>query len=94
VQHGAHLVRRQINVGFAVITLNETMPITVTRDSAFEFGKQSGAWTAAVSTCFDKNLSFLRWLLRVQELRQWCKTAPEFLFDYCSSFQNSAVAQR
>jgi len=29
VQHGAHLIGRQVNVGFAVITLNKAMAIAV-----------------------------------------------------------------
>jgi hypothetical protein len=38
VEHRAHFVRRQVNVGLAVVALNEAMAIAVTRDGAFKFG--------------------------------------------------------
>ncbi|GGA99189.1 hypothetical protein GCM10011496_20350 [Polaromonas eurypsychrophila] len=54
VQHGAHFVGRQIDVGLAVIALYKTVAITVARNGAFKFGKQPGALAGALSGRFDK----------------------------------------
>ena len=41
VQHGAHLVGRQINVSLAIIALDKTVAIAMARNDAFEFGKKA-----------------------------------------------------
>jgi hypothetical protein len=60
VQHGAHFVGRQVDVGLAVIALDKAVAITVAGNSAFKFGEQSGAWAVAVCSCFDNGSLFLR----------------------------------
>jgi hypothetical protein len=39
MQHGAHFVRRQINVGLAVVTLHKTVAVTVAKNGTFKFFK-------------------------------------------------------
>ena len=41
VQHCAHFVAWQINVGLAVIALHKTVTVAVARHSAFKFSKQA-----------------------------------------------------
>jgi hypothetical protein len=56
VQHCTHLVRGQIDVGFAVIALHETVSVTMSLNSSFKFIQQ----TAGVAIIFDMILSFLK----------------------------------
>ena len=41
VQHGTHLVWRQVNVGLAVVTLHKTVAITVAINGALEFCEEA-----------------------------------------------------
>jgi hypothetical protein len=54
VKHGAHLVGWQVNVGFAVVSLNETMAIAMAGDNALEFSEEPGAGAGIGKICFDK----------------------------------------
>ncbi len=47
VQHCAHFVRRQIDVGLAIVALHKTVAVTVARHSAFKFSKESGSSAGA-----------------------------------------------
>jgi len=66
VQHGAHLVGRQVNVGRAVVTLDKAMAVTVARNRALEFSEEPGGCASIVAavlaaglmSCFDKSLLF------------------------------------
>jgi hypothetical protein len=56
VQHSTHLVGRQINVGLAVVTLDESVAIAMAGYGAFKFCEESGRGAGVLVTCFDKNL--------------------------------------
>jgi hypothetical protein len=56
VQHRAHLVRGQIDVGFAVVALHETVSIAMPLNSSFKFIQQA----AGMAIIFDMILSFLK----------------------------------
>jgi hypothetical protein len=56
VQHCTHLVRGQIDVGFAIVALHETVSIAMPLNSSFKFIQQ----TAGVAIIFDMILSFLK----------------------------------
>jgi len=54
VQHGAHLVGRQVYVGLAVVAQNKAMSVTVAGNSALEFSEESGRCAGGWMRCFDK----------------------------------------
>ncbi|MCY1168049.1 hypothetical protein D9M73_80320 [compost metagenome] len=56
VQHGAHFVGRQVNIGLAVVALDKTMAITVAKNGALEFCEESGRCAGILIGCFDKSL--------------------------------------
>jgi len=56
VQHCTHLVRGQIDVGFAVVALHETVSVAMPLNSSFKFIQQ----TAGSAIIFDMILSFLK----------------------------------
>jgi hypothetical protein len=66
VQHGAHLVGWQINVGLAIVTLDKAMAVSVTGNRAVEFSEKTGGCASVVAavlaaglmSCFDKSLLF------------------------------------
>jgi hypothetical protein len=41
VQHGAHLLRRQVDVGFAVVAADEAVAVAVALHRAFDFAQQA-----------------------------------------------------
>jgi hypothetical protein len=43
VHDGAHLLRRQVDVGLAVAALDEAVAIAMALDDAIDFAQQSGA---------------------------------------------------
>ena len=65
VEDGTHLVRGQINISLTIITLDETMAITVSRNGALELCEEARSCAGTVLSCFNKNLfkSFAKWLL-------------------------------
>ncbi|WP_309682002.1 hypothetical protein [Polaromonas sp.] len=63
MQHGAHFVGRQVNVGLAVIALNKTMAVAVAGNRALEFREQSGRCAGVVVRCFDKKSLFVIFVL-------------------------------
>jgi len=66
VQHSAHLVGRQVNVGRTIVTLDKAMTVTVARNRALEFSEEPGGCASIVAavlaaglmSCFDKSLLF------------------------------------
>ena len=56
VQHGAHLIGGQIDVGLAVVTLDESVTIAMAGYGAFKFCEESGRGAGVLVACFDKNL--------------------------------------
>jgi len=56
VQDRAHLVRGQIDVGFTVITLHETVSIAMSKNRSFNFIQQS----AGLAKIFDMISFFLK----------------------------------
>jgi hypothetical protein len=43
VQHGAHLLRRQVDVGLAVVAADEAVAVAVALHDALDFAQQGGA---------------------------------------------------
>jgi hypothetical protein len=66
VQHGAHLVGRQVNVGLAIVALDKAMAIAMAGNSAVEFSEETGGCASIVAavleaglmSCFDKSLLY------------------------------------
>jgi hypothetical protein len=56
VQHSAHLIGGQIDVGLAVVTLDEAVAIAMAGYGAFKFCEEPGRGAGVEVTCFDKNL--------------------------------------
>jgi hypothetical protein len=56
VQHCAHLIGRQIDVGFAVITLHKTVAVSVARNGALELCEEARRCAGTVLSCFNKSL--------------------------------------
>jgi hypothetical protein len=54
VQHGAHFIGRQIDVGFAVIALHETVAVSVARNGALELCEEARRGAGTVLGCFNK----------------------------------------
>ena len=48
VQHRAHLVGRQVDVGFAVVALHEAVAVAMALDHAFDFVEQAAAWLCPI----------------------------------------------
>jgi hypothetical protein len=45
VQHGAHFVGRQVDVGLAVVALYKSVAVAVAGNRAFKFGEKAGRST-------------------------------------------------
>jgi hypothetical protein len=58
VQHRAHFVGRQINIGFAVVAQNKAMAVAVAGNSSLEFSEEPGRGAGYLVSCFDKSLSW------------------------------------
>jgi hypothetical protein len=58
VQHGAHFIGREVDVGLAVIALNKAMAIAVAGNGALEFSEEAGRSAGVLMRCFDKSLFF------------------------------------
>jgi hypothetical protein len=54
VEHGAHLIGRQINICFTIVTLDKTMAIAVAENSALELCEEAGRSAGVLGICFDK----------------------------------------
>jgi len=46
VQHRAHLLRREVDVGLVVVAADEAVAVAVTDDGALEFAQECGAQRA------------------------------------------------
>jgi hypothetical protein len=57
VQHGTHLIRRQVNIRLAVIAQYKPVSIAVTLDGAFDLVQQA----AGMAGRFDKYSLFTDW---------------------------------
>ena len=54
VQHCAHFVGRQVNVGLAVVAQHKAVAVAVAGNRAFKFGKQSGRGAGVGMGGFDR----------------------------------------
>ena len=54
VEHGAHLIGRQINVCLAIVAQYEAVTIAVTRNNTLEFSEKARRCAGTVLSCFNK----------------------------------------
>ena len=56
VQHSAHFIGRQINIGLAIVAQYKTVAIAVTRNGALELSEEASGRAGILRSSFDKNL--------------------------------------